>query len=98
MADLKVQHICIKSCFKPGKNATETFDMRKVALESRQWEEHKFLNGFSKSSTYVTSLEDAERLGLPSMVKTDANVYQVKERNLKNRRITICEVANISGI
>jgi hypothetical protein len=69
-----------------------------VALEGRQWEEHKFLSGFSRSKTCVTSLEDAECLGHPSVGKTDESVYQVKECNLKNRRITICEVANMSGI
>jgi hypothetical protein len=37
MGDLKQQHVCIRFCFKRGKSDAETFEMRQVALESRQF-------------------------------------------------------------
>jgi len=32
MADFEEQRMCIKFCFKPGKSATENFDMLKLAF------------------------------------------------------------------
>jgi hypothetical protein len=44
--NIVAQVLVLQSCFKPGINATETFKLRKVALESRQWEENVFLSCF----------------------------------------------------
>jgi len=40
------KHVCIKFCFKLIKNTMETFAMLQVALNSKQWEERKFLCSF----------------------------------------------------
>lgn len=42
VSDLKEQHICIKFCFKLGKNTVETFDMFEVRFRSENWKGHKF--------------------------------------------------------
>jgi hypothetical protein len=41
---------------------------------------------------------DAEHPGHPLAGRTDEYLDQVQEINLKQRRITICEVANMLGI
>jgi len=45
----------------------------------------------------VTSVEAAEHLGCPLTSTTDADVDWVKKLVLRNRRLAICEVANITG-
>jgi hypothetical protein len=53
---------------------------------------------FSKFRSSVTSAEDAGRLECISTSKTGASVEQVKEVLLKNRGMTLYEVANVFGI
>jgi len=43
---------------------------------------------------YTNINKDAKYLAFPSTVQTDENVDQVKESIFKNRRISICDVAN----
>jgi hypothetical protein len=52
MADMKEQHVCVKSCLKPG-----TFRMRNVVVESRQREKHKFLGGFPSPKAVLPLLK-----------------------------------------
>ena len=47
---------------------------------------------------YMTFVEDAEHPGHPLTGRTNEYLDQVHEINLKQRRITICEVANMLGI
>jgi hypothetical protein len=42
----------------------------------------------------MISLEDAEHPGHPLTSRTDEYLDQVQEINLKQRRLTICEVTN----
>jgi hypothetical protein len=46
----------------------------------------------------VTSVDDAERSGRPSVHKTDENVDLVMELVRENRRITAREVAKMLGV
>jgi hypothetical protein len=59
--------------------------------------EEQVFERFSKFGSSVTSVENAEYLGHPSS-KTDENVDWMIELVHKNRRITICEVANMPRI
>jgi hypothetical protein len=43
-------------------------------------------------------MEVAESSAYPSTNRTNENVSQVKECFLSNRRITVCEVADMLGI
>jgi hypothetical protein len=46
----------------------------------------------------VTSVEDAEFLGYPSISKTGKNLDRVEELVLVNRRAIICEISNMLWI
>jgi len=48
-------------------------------LESRKWEEHKFLSGFSSWKSGVTTVEDAQDVKCTSPNKRDENVDPMKE-------------------
>jgi hypothetical protein len=98
MADLKEQHVCIKFCFKPGKNVTETFKMLKVCFGKQTMGRTQVLEWSSKFKSSVTSVEDDVHSVHPSMSKTDENVDQMKEHVHKNTRLTIHEVANMLHI
>jgi hypothetical protein len=58
----------------------------------------EFLSGFLIFVSGVSSVEDVECSGHPSTNKTNENMYQVKERFLNNRIITIHEVSDLLGI
>jgi hypothetical protein len=74
MADLKEQHVCIKFCFKQGTNDTETFKMLKVCFGKQIVGRTQVFEWFSKFKNSVSSAEDDEHSGHPSMSKTDENV------------------------
>jgi hypothetical protein len=56
------------------------------------------LSGFLIFASCLSSVEDVECSGYPSAIKTNENVSQVKKLFLKNRRIIIHELADMSGI
>jgi imidazoleglycerol phosphate synthase glutamine amidotransferase subunit HisH len=69
----------------------------KRVLESRKCEGHKFLSGFNKFKSSVTSVKNAEHFGFPSVGKTDENMDQVKNFSTETV-ITVHKVANMLGI
>lgn len=80
MADLKEQHVCIKFLFELGKMLWKPSKCWLYVSESREWEEHNFLNDHPfKVQSCVISVEYAEQLGRPLTSKTDENVDWVKE-------------------
>jgi hypothetical protein len=98
MTDLKQQHACIIFCFKLGKQCYKNFQN----IESCYWTVENGKNTvsecFYKFKSGVTSTKNAKGSGHLSISKTDGNVDQVMEPVLENRRITICEAANMLGI
>jgi hypothetical protein len=98
MADLKEQCVCIELYFKLVRNAVEIFQVLKISLWNTVNGNNIVFEWFSKFRSGVTSVENAKHLGCPSMSKTDENVDQVKKLVLENRKIVICEGANVLGI
>lgn len=94
MEYLKGQHVCIKVCFKPRKNATHTFYKLKVDFGEYKMGRTLVLDSGSKFKSGVSSAEHAEDSERPPMNKIDENVNRMKELVLENRRITIREVAD----
>jgi len=85
--------------------SASNFDLRweKILQNSRNvernfWREDNGKNSsfrwFSKFKSCSTYAKDSKCLGHPSTNETDENVGEVKEPFLKNRRISIHEVAN----
>jgi hypothetical protein len=98
MAALKEQHVCIIFSFKPGNIPQKLLKCWKWLLESRQLEEYKYLNGFSRFKRGVTSVEYAKCLGCLWVSEPYKNVARVKELVLENRRVAIREVFKTLGI
>lgn len=76
-----------------GKNATETYQMLKLAFEDHTMGRTQVFEWFAKLKSGVTCVKDAERAGRPSTSKTDEN-----ELVHENRRITIRELADTINI
>jgi hypothetical protein len=73
MADVKGHRVCIKFCFKLGKNATKTHKMLKQVFGEDalgQTQTYDWFNRFKNGRTSV----DGERSGRPSTGKTPENV------------------------
>jgi hypothetical protein len=89
VTDLKEQHVCIKFCFKLGKNSVETFDMLEVCFREQKMGRTQLFAWFSKFKSDMISVEVAEHLGCLSMSKTDENMDQAKKLVHENRRVTV---------
>lgn len=59
MADLKQQRLCVTFCFKLEKNATETFEMLKVAFGEQAIGRTQVFEWSCRFRSGVTSAEDA---------------------------------------
>ncbi|KYN15811.1 hypothetical protein ALC57_11966, partial [Trachymyrmex cornetzi] len=82
------QRICINFCVKNSIKCSKTLEMLKVAYGESTL---KWYRLFQEGRENVN---DEPRFGRPSTSKTDENVQEVKEIVLKNRRITIREIAD----
>jgi hypothetical protein len=80
-----------------GKLYRNIQNVENYVLESRQQKE-RIYEWFLNLKSSVTSVDDAECSGHPSVHKTDENVNRLKELLHENRRITVCEVAKMLGI
>ena len=96
--DSKERYVCFKFCFKLGRHTTETSETLKVPSGQQTVGKTQIFYWFSKFRSSVTSAEDAGHLERISTSKTGASVEQVKEVLLKNRGMTLYEVANVFGI
>jgi hypothetical protein len=96
-----VFHLCqslLKFCFKLERRGTEISETLKVPSgEQTVWRTQVF-EWFSKFRSSMTSARDAVHLEHISTSITGENAEQVKEVLLKNRWITLHEVAYIFGI
>lgn len=95
MAGFKQPYLFIKFFSELVENGTESFEMLKVPLESRQWEESKYMNSLASSKLW--QLLKTLNTGDVSFSKRDENMDWVKWLVVRNRRITVHEVANMLG-
>jgi hypothetical protein len=98
VTDVKKQRVCIKFCFKLGRSATETSETLKILSGEQIVCRTQVFEWFSKFRISMTSAKDAEHLEHVSTSKMGESAEQVKEVLLKNRRMTLHEVANIFSI
>lgn len=92
------QRICIKFCVKNGIKCSETLEMLTVAYGECTLSKKNVYKWYKLFQEGRENVEDEARPGRPSTSTTDANVKEVKEMVLNNRRITIREVAEDVGI
>ncbi|GAB1860480.1 Histone-lysine n-methyltransferase setmar-like protein [Camponotus japonicus] len=92
------QRICIKFCVKNGIKCSETLEMLTVAYGECTLSKKNVYKWYKLFQEGRENVEDEARPGRPSTSTTDANVKEVQEMVLNNRRITIREVAEDVGI
>jgi hypothetical protein len=93
MADLKIQGICVKFCFRLGKTASETYEMLKTALGDNAMGRTQTGEWFSRFKRGENSVEHSERSDHPSTGRTDKNVENVRKIFNEDGRNTITEIA-----
>jgi hypothetical protein len=74
MSDFKGQSESTKFCFKLGKTAIEMYEMLKFAFGEETMSRTLALDWCSNFKSPVTSLNNAEYSGHPSMSSMDKNV------------------------
>lgn len=98
MADLREQRAAVKFCFLLGKTGTETLEMLKTAYKGDALGKTQVFEWFSRFKSGEMSIEDQARSGRPSTARTDENVKKIHEIILEDRRQTIEEVTERSGV
>jgi hypothetical protein len=78
-----------------GRSATETSETLQVVSREQTVGSTQVLSGFSEFRSSVTSAEDANTWKMYRQAKRVNRADKVKEVLLKNRRMTLCEVANV---
>ncbi|XP_026811241.1 protein GVQW3-like [Rhopalosiphum maidis] len=98
MDNITEQRACIKFCFKIGKNATETFELIKLAFGDVSLSRCVTFDWFKRFKKGRISIEDDHRPGRPSSSKTNDTIDLVRNKIRNDRRLTVREVANEVGI
>ncbi|XP_025421236.1 protein GVQW3-like [Sipha flava] len=98
MDNISEQRVCIKFCFKIGKNATETFELIKLAFGNVALSRGVTFDWFKRFKDGRISIEDDHRPGRPLTSKTNDTIILVREKIRSDRRLTVREVANEVGI
>lgn len=98
MDNITEQRACIKFCFKIGKNATETFELIKLAFGDVSLSRCVIFDWFKRFKEGRISIEDDHRPGRPSASKTNDTITLVRNKIRYDRRLTVREVANEVGI
>ncbi|XP_071649994.1 protein GVQW3-like [Temnothorax longispinosus] len=87
------QRVCIKFCVKNGLNGARTLEMLKKCFGNDTLEKTVVYQWHERFRSGRKSVKDDKRSGRPSTSKTDENVDKVKEIVVKNRKLTIRELA-----
>ena len=98
MFDLREQHAAVKFCFLLGKMGTKTLEMLKTAYKGDALGKTQVFEWFSRFKSGEMSIEDQARSGRPSTARTDENVKKIHEIIMEDRRKTIEEVTERSGV
>ncbi|KYN41646.1 hypothetical protein ALC56_03947 [Trachymyrmex septentrionalis] len=88
------QRVCINFCVKNGIKCSKTLEMLTVAYGESTLKKKNVYKWYKLFQEGRENVNDEPRSGRPSTSKTDENVQEVKEIVLKNRRITIREIAD----
>ncbi|XP_025405831.1 protein GVQW3-like [Sipha flava] len=98
MDNISEQRACIKFCFKIGKNATETFELIKLAFGDITLSRCVTFDWFKRFKEGRISIEDDHCPGRPSTSKTIDTINLVRDKIRYDRRSTVGELANEVGI
>jgi len=88
------QRVCINFCVKNGIKCSKTLEMLTVTYGESTLSKKNVYKWYKLFQEGRENVNDEPRSGRPSTSKTDENVQEVKEIVLKNRRITIREIAD----
>ncbi|KAL4113550.1 hypothetical protein QTP88_017159 [Uroleucon formosanum] len=98
MDNISEQRACIKFYFKIGKNATETFELIKLAFGDLVLSRCVTFDWFKRFKEGRIFIEDDHRPGRPSTSKTNDTITLVRDKIISDRRLTVREVTNEVGI
>jgi len=98
MADVKEQRICIKFCFKLNKTAGENHQMLKDAFAEQPLSQARTFEWFKRFKDGRESVEERKHSGQPSKCTTPEMIAKVHEVILEDRRQTIHNVCNCTGL
>ncbi|PNF14597.1 hypothetical protein B7P43_G13107 [Cryptotermes secundus] len=98
MADFREQRAAVKFCFLLGKSGTETLEMLKMAYKDDAMGKTQVFGWFSPFKNGEMSIDDKPRSGRPSTARTHENVEKIREIIKEDRRRTIEEIVELSGV
>ncbi|PNF19357.1 hypothetical protein B7P43_G06720 [Cryptotermes secundus] len=98
MADFREQRAAVKFCFLLGKSGTETLEMLKTAYKDDAMGKTQVFEWFSRFKNGEISIDDKPRSGRPSTARTHENVEKIREIMKEDRRRTIEEIVELSGV
>ena len=87
------QRVNVKFCVKPGKSATETYDLLKKVYGDECLSRTQVFEWFKKFKVGREEIGDDQGHGRPSTSKADTNIEKVSEIVRQNRRLSIRGVA-----
>ncbi|PNF33096.1 hypothetical protein B7P43_G15744 [Cryptotermes secundus] len=98
MTDFREQRAAVKFCFLLGKSGTETLEMLKTAYKDDAMGKTQVFEWLSRFKNGEMSIDDKLRSGRPSMARTHENVEKIREIIKEDRRRTIEEIVELSGV
>ncbi|PNF16923.1 hypothetical protein B7P43_G04205 [Cryptotermes secundus] len=98
MAGFREQRAAVKFCFLLGKSGTETLEMLKTAYKDDAMGKTQMFEWFSRFKNGEMSIDDKPRSGRPSTARTHENVEKIREIIKEDRRRTIEEIVELSGV
>ncbi|KAL4088708.1 hypothetical protein QTP88_023792 [Uroleucon formosanum] len=91
MSENTEQRVCIKFCHKPGKTATETYQMLLLAYGDETMSRARVFEWFKRFKEGRTTVESDER---PSTSRNEEMIQKIRTAIRGNRRLTIMELSN----
>jgi len=98
MSDRTEQRICLRFCFRLVKTATEAHEMLQKAFKKEALSRTQVFECFARFKRGEMSVEDHPHFGRLSTSRTDENVEKIREQINEDRRYTIDEISEATGI
>lgn len=98
MSHFVEQRICIKFCLRNNISASETIIMLQKAYGEEALSKTRIYEWYKMFKEGREEVGDEERRGRPMTSINDQNIEQVKDLVLKNRRLTIRDLAEAVNI
>ena len=92
------QRICLRFCFRLGKTETEAREMLQKAFKEEALSPTQAFEWFARFKRGEMSIEDHPYSGRPPTSRTDENVDKIREKINEDRRYTIDEISEATGV